>query len=500
MEEIIKNQTYTAAIGGYSSDGAGVCRIGSRAVFVKGALDGEIWKIKIVKATDRMALARGETLISPSSCRIEPACPHFVSCGGCSLLHMTYTEELRLKINRVNDAFRHIGGLDFKITEISGAENRFSCRSKVIYAVGEKQGEPVRGFYRRRSHDIVPVSRCIMQPELFDRAADTVLKWMRENSVQAYNEIDCKGCVRRIFLRRAYYTGEAVCCIVTASKIETKKSRALVSALASSCPELTGVVLNINKSPGNTVLSGEFFTLSGIDTIKEELCGLIFELSPVSFFQVNPEQAQKLFEKIVEYAKPEEKTVLDLYCGAGAISLIVAKTAKRVIGADTVKKAVINAEKNAVANKIRNAEFICSDALEAAKLLQIREVNPDLIIVDPPRKGLAAGVIDTIAEIGPPQIIYVSCDPGTLARDLKIFCGFGYFPDSAAAVDMFPGTEHVETVVLLSKLKSTAYTEVKIDLDEMDFTRSESKATYDEIKQYVLDNAGLKVASMFSGQ
>lgn len=303
MDELAKNQTHTVVITGYNSEGFGVCRVGGRAVFVPRALAGETWEIKIVKVGSSAVYGRGEKLLVPSPARLQPGCPVFGKCGGCDLWHMSYEEELSFKLGRVNDALRHIGGLDFQVKEIMGADKITGYRNKAIYAVGGSALNPVTGFYRSRSHDIIPVERCLIQPELLDRVAAAVRSWMTETGVEPYEEKTGKGAVRHVFSRCAFKTGQAMACIVSARGFG-KNTSALVDALRQACPELTSIVLNINKTHGNTVLAGDFYTLWGTDTITDELCGLRFELSPLSFFQINPPQAEKLYNKALEYAGP----------------------------------------------------------------------------------------------------------------------------------------------------------------------------------------------------
>ncbi len=450
----VKNERFTAPIDGWSSDGSGVCRVGGRAVFVKGALPGETWELKLTRVTASAAWARGEKLLAPSPERRTPPCPVYGKCGGCALLHASYAAELDCKRTRVNEALRRIGGLAFQVSEILGAEKTEGCRNKSILAVAAGENGPVAGFFRQRSHEVVPAESCLLQTPLSAAAARAVLDWMRERAIAPYDEASGKGQVRHIYTRCAFRTGEAMACVVTARGFGGEATRALVEALRAACPSLTGIVLCVNKTRGNTVLAGDFHTLWGRDTITEELCGLRFELSPLSFFQVNPPQAERLYAKALEYASPDGAgTVLDLYCGTGTISLCLARGAKQVIGADIVPEAVADARKNAARNGVENARFLCADAAEAAETLRAEGVKPDAVVVDPPRKGLAPALIDTISEMSPARVVYVSCDPGTLARDLKRFAELGYAPNAGVAVDMFPHTAHVETVVLMSRVK-----------------------------------------------
>ena len=446
MEELRKNNIYEAEVTGLTSEGAGVCRICGRAVFVPRAIPGERWRIRIVKVTKTAVYGRGEELLSASPERVEPACPNFGRCGGCSFLHMSYKAELRYKLERVNDAFKRIGGLELCAERIIGSETVEGYRNKSIVAVGEAENGPVAGFYRSGSHDIVPVERCLLQSDEASACARSVTGWMKRRGVRAGS-----GGVRHVYTRRAR-DGAALCCVVTGRRFSPALARTLVESLRRGCPGLVGVVECLNRSESNTVLSGEFRTLWGSSTLTDVLCGSEFELSPQAFYQINPPQAERLYELAVDYALPEPGgTVLDLYCGAGTISLALARRAGRVIGAEIVPEAVENARRNAACNGIGNAEFICADAGDAARLLSERGIRPDAIVVDPPRKGMSEEALRQVAKMQPKRIAYVSCDPATLARDLKRLTELGYVPQKAVAVDMFPKTAHVETVVLLTE-------------------------------------------------
>lgn len=446
MEELRKNNIYEAEVTGLSSEGAGVCRICGRAVFVPRAIPGERWRIRIVKVTKTAVYGRGEELLSASPERVEPACPNFGRCGGCSFLHMSYKAELRYKLERVNDAFKRIGGLELCAERIIGSETVEGYRNKSIVAVGEAENGPVAGFYRSGSHDIVPVERCLLQSDEASACARSVTGWMKRRGVRAGS-----GGVRHVYTRRAR-DGAALCCVVTGRRFSPALARTLVESLRRGCPGLVGVVECLNRSESNTVLSGEFRTLWGSSALTDVLCGSEFELSPQAFYQINPPQAERLYELAVDYALPEPGgTVLDLYCGAGTISLALARRAGQVIGAEIVPEAVENARRNAARNGIGNAEFICADAGDAARLLSERGIRPDAIVVDPPRKGMSEEALRQVAKMQPKRIAYVSCDPATLARDLKRLTELGYVPQKAVAVDMFPKTAHVETVVLLTE-------------------------------------------------
>ncbi len=439
-----KNEIYDVVIDGYSSEGMGVGRIGGQVIFVKGAIAGETCRVKVLKAAKNLAYGKIEEVLAPSEHRITPECPVYGKCGGCHTLHMDYGEELRFKRQRVRDALLRIGGVDIE-PEIIGAETRRGYRNKAIYNVGEG----VYGFYRSHSHDIVDASDCLIQNEPSKRAAEAVMGWMKEFGVAAYDEVKRTGVVRRIFCRYGEATGELQVTVITFRDDIPHKAE-LIRAIREACPGTVSIVQNINKTTGNTVLFGEFRTLWGKDRIDDVLCGLRFSLSPLSFYQVNHDQAERLYGLAREYAGlTGEETVLDLYCGTGTITLYMAERAKHAIGVEIVADAIEDAEKNAEVNGIENAEFLCSDAGEVAEWFLRERLETEAIIVDPPRKGLAPEVPGYIAGMSPERIVYVSCDPETLARDVKRFTELGYYPQKATAVDLFPGTFHVESVVKL---------------------------------------------------
>ena len=450
MDELKTNQVYTAVMENWSSDGAGVCRIGGRAVFVKGAIPGETWRVRILKVTSGAVFARGEELLLPSPHRLTPDCPVYGKCGGCTLRHVDYKTELAFKLQTVNEAYKRIGGLDLTAGTILGADETNEYRNKAIYAIGDG---PCHGFFRPRSHDIVAVERCLLHPSAADRAARALCDFMTRHGIPAYDECSGRGLVRHVYVRMGFRSGKALVTVVAAGGFGALTA-ALAEALRRAVPEAVGVVLNVNKSRGNTVLTGDFYTLWGSDTLHDTLCGLDFALSPLSFYQVNPAQAEKLYAQAVDFAAPPGTgLVLDLYCGAGTISLCLAKRAKRVIGAEIVPEAIENARQNAARNGVINVEFLCADAAEAGAALCARGLCPDAVVVAPPRKGLAPAVIDAIAAIEPQRVVYVSCNAATQARDLALFAARGYTAQRAVAVDMFPRTAHVETVVLMSRVE-----------------------------------------------
>lgn len=510
MSILTKNSLHTVLIEAYTSEAYGVCHIDGRAVFVRGALPGECWEIKIIKITSSVVYARGERLLTPSMHRVSPDCEYYGRCGGCDTRHMSYEEELRFKRQRVNDALRHIGKQDFELTEILGADTVSRYRNKGIFAVASCEGEPAAGFFRERSHQLIPVTECLLQNALSERAATAVTAFMRLHALSPYDEQTGRGTVRHVFSRCAVNTDDAVVCVVSAKGFGAL-TQSLVDALRSACPELTGIVLNINRSRGNTVLAGDFYSLWGRADMRDVLCGFSFQIAPQAFFQINPPQAEKLYARAVEYALPSPAgLVFDLYCGAGTISLCLSRRAEKVIGAEIVPEAVHNAQENARLNGVDNVEFICADAGQAAKTFSERGLRPEVVVVDPPRKGMSEEAVAAVASMDPSRIVYVSCDPGTLARDVLRFSSAGYALQKATAVDMFPRTAHVETIVLLSHKSPDSVINVKVEFGEgegrvpLDAVaerakkyQSKPKITYKMIQEYVEKKYGLKVHTAY---
>ena len=496
MEALEKGSIYTAVIDGYSSEGLGIARVNGAVVFVPHAVRGEEIDLRITKVMKTSCAGEIVKIHNPSPERMEPECPYAGKCGGCAYRHLTYPEELWAKRQRVQDALTRIGGLDLTVEEILGAKNPEHYRNKSQYPVG---ADGSIGFFQARTHKVVPIRRCLIQTEAADRTAQAVGEWMRRYKISAYDETTGKGLVRHVCVR-VNRKGESLCCVVVNGN-KVPREPELAAYVTAAVPHTVGVLLNSNTRRGNVVLGDKYRTLFGRNYLMDTLCGLEFKLSMPSFYQVNRDQAEVLYGKALEFAGlTGNETVLDLYCGIGTITLCLAKAAKRVIGAEIVPPAIRDAKENALRNHIENAEFFCGDAADIAAKLESDGLRPDVVTVDPPRKGLAPEVIASVAAMGPEKVVYVSCDPATLGRDVKIFREFGYEAKRAAAVDMFPGTAHVETVVLLSRKTPDDTIEVDLDLDELDITAAESKATYQEIKDYVLKEFGLKVSTLYISQ
>lgn len=450
MEPLKLGQIHTAFVEGYSSEGYGVVRLDGAVAFVPRAIRGERVDVRITRVMKTHALGELVKIQSPSPERAAPDCPYYGRCGGCDFRHLTYKEELWAKRRRVQDALARIGGSGVLVEEILGAKNPEHYRNKCQYPVGPN-GEI--GFFQARSHRVVPVERCLLQPEACDRTARAVGSWMKRYHVPAYDESTGRGLIRHIYVR-TNRRGQSLCCVVAAGR-KVPREAELAALVLAAAPQTVGVVLNVNTKKGNVILGEQYRTIWGENFIMDTLCGLEFKLSVPSFYQVNREQAEVLYGKALEFAGlTGAETALDLYCGAGTITLCLASRARRVIGAEIVPAAIRDARENAARNGVKNVEFFCGDAADTAAMLEAQGLRPDVITVDPPRKGLSPEVIASAAAMGPERIVYVSCDPATLGRDVRLFAEQGYEAARAAAVDMFPGTRHVETVVLLQRENS----------------------------------------------
>ena len=494
------NEIYRAKVTGFTSEGLGVCRVEGWAVFVPNAAPDEEYDLRIVHVGKTSAWGRIVNIITPSPARVNRECPWSRQCGGCDFWHITYEAECEIKRQRVLDALNRLGGQNLQDLKITGAKTCLGYRNKAQFPVGPDKKGLTAGFYQKGTHDIIPIDKCLIQPDCADEARTLVLDWARQYRIAPYDEKTHTGLLRHIFVRHAAGTGQVLVCLVINGR-DIPHKRQLISLLLK-IPRLTSVALNFNTRKGNAVLGNETSVIWGEEYIEDILCGLRFRISPRSFYQVNRDQAEILYGKAVKAADLHgTETVLDLYCGTGTITLCMAKNAKQVIGVEVVDAAIRDAWENAKRNGIKNARFFCGDAGQAAKKLAEEGTEPQVIVVDPPRKGISADVIEAIDEMAPEKVVYVSCDPATLARDVKLLCEKGYELKSAEAVDLFPRCSHVETVVLLSKLMNAKHhIEVELNMDELDLTAAESKATYDEIKAYIKEQAGLSVSHLYIAQ
>ena len=495
--ELAKNQEHTVTIEGYGEGGMGVARIDGRVVFVHGALRGEKCRVLILKTLKSVAFAKVLEVLEPSSERITPDCPYFPRCGGCTYRHIRYEEELRLKKQRVQDNLSRIGGSYVTVEEILGARDTLRYRNKAQYPVSK---DGAVGFYRARTHEVIECEHCLLVKPEADAAAEALREYMQSCRVAGYDEKTGRGLVRHLYIRSNAAGESLVCVLVNGDKLP--KEDRLVTLLRDACPKCTGIVLGTNTKKGNVILGDRYRTLWGSDRLEDTLCGKTFRLSVPSFYQVNRVQAERLYAKAIEFAGlTGQETVLDLYCGAGTITLALSDHAKKVLGAEIVPEAIDDARENAARNGVKNAEFFCGDASDVAKKLARENLRPDVITVDPPRKGLAADVVESIAEMQPGRVVYVSCDSATMARDVKRLADLGYTAQRACAVDMFPRADHIETVVLLSKGEvDSKKIRVEFSLEDMDMSEFQDGATYAQLKDYVLEHSGLKVSNLYISQ
>ena len=441
-----KNKIYRTRIEGYTSEGLGVARIDGQAVFVHRALRGEDCDVLLLKVLKNAAFGKVVKVREPSPHRVEPDCPYYGKCGGCDFRHMDREEELYAKKTRVQDALRRIGGSDVQVEEILAGE-RLHYRNKSQFPIA---ADGTVGFYKARSHQVIPVENCLLQKVDTNNVQLKFDRYIRLYNVSCYDERTRQGLLRHLYVR-SNGAGESLVCIFANGR-ELPHEAELVALLREASPRIVGVVLGVNTQPTGAILGKEYRTLWGMDVLTDELCGLTFRLSVPSFYQVNREMAEVLYDKAVEFAAlTGTETVLDLYCGAGTITQVMARHAGRVIGAEIVPEAIEDAKANAKRNGVENVEFFCGDASAVAADFAAKGLRPDVICVDPPRKGLAPEVVRAAAQMAPRRIVYVSCDPATLARDVKLFAAEGYGAVRAAAVDMFPGTANVESVVALER-------------------------------------------------
>ena len=445
-----KTEIYEAIITDYTAEGQGVAHVEGCAVFIPNAIAGEKVKVRIEVAKKNWAAGKIVEILEKSPHRVNRACPISASCGGCDFHHMDYEEETRLKADRVRQALNRIGGENFAEMPILSAPTCESYRNKAQYPVACKKGRAYAGFFKAGTHEVVENKRCLILPTESDQVKDAVIDYVNQFRVTVYDEATGKGLLRHIYVRRGAVSGQILVCLVVNGR-KLPKVEELVKRLEK-IPGFTTLVLSVNTKAGNAVLGDEFITLHGPGYIEDTLCGLNFRLSPRSFYQVNHHQAQRLYEAAIAQAGiTKEDTVLDLYCGVGTITLAMAKSAGKVIGVEVISQAVQDAKDNAVRNGIENAEFFCGDAGQAALELESKGIKADVVVVDPPRKGLNADTIEALSRFAPRRIVYVSCDPATLARDVALLKERGYSVLNATAADLFPRCAHVESIVCLSR-------------------------------------------------
>ena len=528
--EFRKNDLVTLEIEDCGIDGEGIGKADGFTVFVKDAVIGDTVTAKIIKAKKNYGYGRLMEVLKPSPYRVEPKCKFARQCGGCQLQALSYDQQLVFKTNKVKGHLERIGGFtDIPMEPIIGMDELFHYRNKAQFPVGRnKEGKIVTGFYAGRTHNIIENRDCALGVAENKEVLDRVIAHMEKYGIEPYNEATGKGLVRHVLIRYGHFTKEVmVCLILNGNKLP--KEEQLVKSLCE-IPGMTSITINVNKKHSNVILGEEIRLLWGQEYITDRIGDISYQISPLSFYQVNPMQTQKLYAKALEYADLHgEETVWDLYCGIGTISLFLAQKAKFVRGVEIVPAAIENAKENAKLNGLENTEFFVGKAEEVLpREYKKNGVYADVIVVDPPRKGCDETLLETMIEMNPERIVYVSCDSATLARDLKYLCARGYELRKVCPVDQFGMTVHVETVVLLSQHrdKSTCLDErgsrqiemqasrlasllaqkpddtieIDLDLDELDATSAEAKATYQEIKDYVLKEFGLKVSNLYISQ
>jgi len=534
MAQYSKNDIVTVRIEDIGTEGEGIGKLEGFTLFVKDAVMGDVVEARLVKVKKNYAYARLEKVLTPSPLRVEPVCPYHKQCGGCQIQAMSYEAQLQFKENKVKNNLVRIGGFDQLFIEsvmepVVGMEQPWHYRNKAQFPVGtDKDGRIITGFYAGRTHSIIANTDCALGVEENQPILQKVLAYMQNENISAYDETTGQGLVRHILIRKGFTSGEIMVCLVINGK-SLPKEDGLVSTLRE-IPGMTSIWLNYNTKNTNVIMGTEGRVLWGQNTITDVIhrrsleeinsgkdClrydskknapqGITFAISPLSFYQVNPIQTEKLYSLALEYAGlTGEETVWDLYCGIGTISLFMAQCAKAVYGVEIVPQAIEDARKNAERNHIENATFYVGKAEEVLpRLYEEEHIFADVICIDPPRKGCDEACLNTIIKMAPQRIVYVSCDSATLARDLKYLCENGYEIRKVRAVDQFGQTVHVETVVLLSKgvVDKDNFRKVKVDfsLEDMDLTELRGKATYAQVKEYILNEFGLKVSSLYIAQ
>ena len=495
-----KNDDIELRIDSLGSEGQGVGRYEGMAVFVPFALPNELVKAHIIKVAKNYAVGKLIKVIEPSKVRREPRCSSFTRCGGCNLMHMDYAAQLEYKRGLVENAFARIAKIEgVHVENTIGMDEPYHYRNKAAFPFAMVDGRMCFGFFAPRSHRLIPIDGCFIEQEPLYNVASAVHCWAEENDIQPYDEETGSGTIRHV-VSRITTSGDIMAVIVT--KGRPKKLNKLVDMLKERCEGIKSIILNRNDEDTNVIFGRSYETLWGEDTLTENLCGFEFSVSAASFLQVNPVQTECLYAQ-VEAFLPEKDgfEAIDVYCGTGTISMILSKRAKHVTGIENIKPAVEDAARNAERNGAGNADFICADAAEALPELIEKGTRPDVIVIDPPRKGCDKAVLNAITGSAVQRVIYVSCDPATLARDVRILVDGGYSIQKVQPIDMFPQTAHVETVVLLSKGEvDSKKIRVEFSLEDMDMSEFQDGATYPQIKAYVLEHSGLKVSNLYISQ
>ena len=452
MEKTLKkNQLIDLEITGITQEGSGVGRFDGMVVFVPTTAPGDRLKVRVVKVLKSHAFGIVEEIVAPGDSRVQDNCPTYKRCGGCSLRHISYDEECDIKEDWVRENMSRIGHLKPEYDTMTPAPNPERYRNKAQFFIASVDGEVSTGFYAKRSHNLIPIWDCVLQPDVFGGIAKEFCEFLNKKGVAPYDEVNHAGLVRGLYLRISEDTGGVmVCVVINGGGIPGEDE--LVSRLVNAFPQIETIALNINRRRSNVILGQEERVLYGDGTISDTLAGIEIAISPQSFYQINHNGAELLYKKALEYAAPKETDILfDLYCGTGAIGLSMARYVSKVIGVEVVPDAVADAKLNAARNAITNAEFLCADAAEAVLLLEEKKINPDIVVLDPPRKGVALETLQCVARMNPERIVYISCNSATLARDCARLLELGYETERVGAFDLFPRTVHCEAVALLTR-------------------------------------------------
>ena len=499
-----KNQEFTVSIEDISEDGAGIGKLDGYIWFIKDAVIGDVVRARAMKMKKNYGFARLMEILTSSEARVEPKCPVARQCGGCQLQAMSYEEQLKFKERKVKNHLLRIGKFkedEIHMLPIMGMKEPWRYRNKAQFPFGlDKNGNIVAGFYAGRTHDIIECEDCLLGVEENKDILGIIKGFMRVHGIRPYDETTHKGLVRHALIRKGFHSGEIMVCLVINGKDIPAKEQ-LVEELCQ-VKGMTSISYSINQEKTNVIMGKEIVNLYGPGYITDNIGNVSYQISPLSFYQVNPVQTEKLYGTALEYAGlTGNETVWDLYCGIGTISLFLAQNAKKVYGVEIVPQAIEDARRNAALNNITNAEFFTGKAEEVLpEQYEKNKVYADVIVVDPPRKGCDQVCLDTILKMAPKRVVYVSCDSSTLARDLRYLADGGYEVEKVRCCDMFGQSCHVETVVLLTQQKPDDTIEIDLDLDELDATSAELKATYQEIKDYVLKEFGLKVSNLYISQ
>lgn len=496
-----KDDLIEVTIEDLSEEGTGIGKFEGMTFFIKDAVIGDRVRAKIMKMKKNYGFARLMEVLTPSPDRVEPLCPVARQCGGCQIQAMSYEAQLAFKTRKVESNLKRIGKFEeIPMESIIGMEDPFHYRNKAQFPFGKnRDGKIITGFYAGRTHSIIENTSCHLGKEVNEKILEKILAWMNAFHVEPYNEATGKGLMRHSLIRCGFRTGEImVCLVINGRKIPGEE--ALVDSLKI-IPGMTSISLNVNKEKTNVILGREVINLWGRPYIEDYIGEVKYQISPLSFFQVNPVQTERLYGKALEYAGlTGEETVWDLYCGIGTISLFLARKARKVYGVEIIPDAIEDARRNASLNGFTNTEFYVGKAEEVLPEKYEKEgVRADVIVVDPPRKGCDETLLSTMVKMQPERIVYVSCDSATLARDLRYLCDNGYELKRVCPADMFPQTVHVETVCQLVLRKPAVHINIDVDVEEL-VQDKRGMATYGQIKDYVLEHSGLKVSSLYIAQ